>query len=78
MIRTLGAALLVAGLVFMAGTASSTSAGRSAQEKIVYTCSAGGPGTNFEICAIQPDGTEFENLSNSPVGDTGPEISPDG
>jgi hypothetical protein len=77
-IRILGVGMLAVGLALLAGRAPSTSAGGSAQQKIVYDCPAGGPGTNEEICAIDQDGGNFENLSNSPLTDSGPEISPDG
>lgn len=71
------AAVAIACLGLSSGT---TSAGGIpvTEEKIVYDCSANGPGTDVEICAISPDGSGFENLTNNPQGDSGPEISPDG
>jgi len=73
-------AVLAIGVVCLMWTSAQSSAGGlpATEQKIVYNCAAGGPGTNSEICAIQPDGTGFENLTNDPLGDTGPEISPDG
>ncbi len=70
------AIIAIACLGLSAGT---TSAGAPAPEQlIVYDCAANGPGTGTEICSVNPDGSGFANLTNNPLGDSGPEISPDG
>jgi hypothetical protein len=70
----------VLALAFVLGAPRGADAGGfpPALDKIVYTCSAGGPGTGTEVCAVMPDGTGFANLSSNPQGDSGPELSPNG
>ena len=45
------------------------------EEKIVFRCS---PGPGFDICIMNPDGTDKEQLTTDSTGDADPEISPDG
>jgi dipeptidyl aminopeptidase/acylaminoacyl peptidase len=45
------------------------------EENIVYRCSSS---NGHDLCIINPDGTEFVQLTNDGTGDVEPEISPTG
>jgi len=74
--RTLALPLIAAVVVLLA-PASSHAGVELPQpvERIVYHCS---PGPGFDICAVNPGGTDWVQLTDDSTEDSAPEISPDG